>query len=87
MPFFEKYDGLGGRPNGRPVGVQNGQGQQPMSFENPMLKGMAQTQVPMSAPSNTAPAQSKRVAPGPPALPPGTVNSLLDWAKNYVGER
>lgn len=40
MPFFDKYDSLVNRPNGRPVGVRNGQGQQAASPINPALDGM-----------------------------------------------
>jgi hypothetical protein len=40
MSFLDKYDSLVGRPNGRPVGVRNGQGQQPVVSSNPALDGM-----------------------------------------------
>lgn len=40
MSFLGKYDSLIGRPNGRPVGVRNGQGQQPATTINPALDGM-----------------------------------------------
>jgi len=43
MGFFDKYqDALTPRPNGRPVGVLNGQGQQPVTAGNPALSGLAQ---------------------------------------------
>lgn len=50
---FSKYQGvadgfnvdeLGGRPNGRPVGVLNGQGQAPNQFSNPALGGLNRSQ-------------------------------------------
>ena len=86
MPFFEKYGELTGRPNGRPVGVRDGQGQRPMSFENPMLQGMAHTPNPMATPmAPSAPVRQKPVNPGPPSLVQGQVNTLLDWANRYAG--
>lgn len=41
--FFDKYDSLLGKPNGRPVGVRNGQGQQPSTPANPAMDGMKHT--------------------------------------------
>jgi len=38
--IFDKYDSLIKRPNGRPVGVRNGQGQQPQAPSSPALSGM-----------------------------------------------
>jgi len=90
MAFFEKYGELSGRPNGRPVGVANGQGQQPMSFENPALKGMAMTQSPMATSAPAAPAaggSKKSDMPAPPQYTQGQVMTLLDWAKKYGGGR
>jgi hypothetical protein len=40
MSFLDKYDSLVSHPNGRPVGVRNGQGQQPVVSSNPALDGM-----------------------------------------------
>lgn len=84
---FDKYNGLEGRPNGRPVGVRNGQGAVPSVPSNPMLKGMQHTQTPLSTSVPPAPVQDKRIAPGPPALGQGTVETLLDWAMKNVGGR
>lgn len=41
MPFlFEKYESAIKRPNGRPVGVRNGQGERAVTSSNPALDGM-----------------------------------------------
>ena len=40
MEVWDKYRDLLSRPNGRPVGVRNGQGQQPQVPQNPALSGM-----------------------------------------------
>lgn len=86
MPLFDKYQELLGRPEGRPVGVANGQGQQPASFANPMLKNMAMTQMPLVQPGQpTVQRRQKPVNPGPPNLIQGQVNTLLNWAKQYGG--
>ena len=37
---FDKYSSILGRPNGRPVGVRNGQGERPQGSQNPALDGM-----------------------------------------------
>jgi len=86
--MFDKYDGLPGRPDGRPVGVLNGQGAQPSTPANPVLKGMQHTQTPLSTSKALNPVmRQKNVAPGPPALQAGTVETLLDWATKNVGGR
>jgi len=90
MAFFEKYGELQGRPNGRPVGVANGQGQQSMTFENPMLKGMAMTQSPVATSARPAPAaggEKKSALPAPPQYTQGQVTTLMDWVKKYGGGR
>jgi len=88
MPFFEKYDKFlsQGRASGRPVGVKNGQGTQPMAFENPMLKGMAQTQTPMSGSGSSGQGNEPITTTIQPMQPAQSVlgapkkMSLLDWA-------
>jgi hypothetical protein len=41
--LFEKYQSLLGKPNGRPVGVRDGQGKQPNVPYSPALAGMKHT--------------------------------------------
>lgn len=87
MSFFGKYDGLPGRPDGRPVGVRNGQGARPNVPANPMLKGLQHTQTPLSTSVDPAIMRQKAIAPGPPALAPGTTETLLGWATKNLGGR
>jgi hypothetical protein len=59
---------IGGRPNGRPVGVLNGQGQAPNQFSNPALEGMNRSQLgptpmPGQGPTNMVPGTNP-VGPG-----------------------
>ena len=83
---FDKYNGLERHPNGRPVGVRNGQGSVPAVPQNPMLRGMQHTVTPLSA-TPQGPVQQRRIAAGAPAVAEGTVETLLDWARKNVGGR
>lgn len=85
MAFFEKYPG---RPEGRPVGVRDGQGAKPQGTMNPVLGGMKHTQTPLGTPAQPAQARPRQAEPPqPPALPEGTVETLISWASKNLGGR
>jgi hypothetical protein len=99
MAIFDKYQELmGPRPNGRPVGVRDGFGQQVQQVANPALQGMVNANGVLGSTSGWRPGMSPldpAGLPQPPQAPPARVrkhyenpmndpNSPSYWDKDRV---